>query len=92
LSQNSTENPEEVLWSRVGQEEIQKALESLPEEFRIVIVLCFVEGHSYQEIAEILSVRLGTVKSRIHRGRLILKKHLVEQARQMGLGKPDTKK
>lgn len=82
--QNSSKNPEELLWEKLGEERINKALESLPYEFRLAVVLCFVEGFSYEEIAEILGVRLGTVKSRIHRGRLILKSELLEEAKRLG--------
>src|SRR3972149_1235217 len=85
LAPNRNPDPEESLWSQVGKEQIKKALETLPEEFRLAVVLCFVEGFSYDEIAEILGVRLGTVKSRIHRGRLLLKTQLLNYAQQMGL-------
>lgn len=85
LNPNPGQNPEENLWSNLREEQIKKALESLPEEFRLAVVLCFVEGFSYEEIADILGVRLGTVKSRIHRGRLLLKAQLLDYAQKMGL-------
>ena len=87
LLANRNPNPEEALWSQVGEEQIKKALDALPEDFRLAVVLCFVEGFSYDEISEILGLRLGTVKSRIHRGRLILKSQLLDYARELGLVK-----
>ena len=80
-------SPEDSLWAQLGEEQIRKALEGLPEDFRLAVVLCFVEGYSYDEIADILGVRLGTVKSRIHRGRLLLKARLLEYAQKLGLVK-----
>lgn len=58
-------------------ETIQKALNKLPEEFRMAIVLCDVEGFSYQEISEIMECPVGTVRSRISRGRQLLAEDLV---------------
>ena len=57
-------------------ETIQKALLRLPEEFRAAVVLCDVQGFSYEEISNILQCSLGTVRSRIHRGRRQLREHL----------------
>ena len=59
-------------------EDIANALARLPEDFRSAVVLCDVDGFSYSEIAEILGVPVGTVRSRIHRGRSRLRKHLEE--------------
>ena len=55
---------------------IQKALLRLPEEFRAAVVLCDVQGFSYEEISNILQCSLGTVRSRIHRGRRQLREYL----------------
>jgi len=85
LTLGGNPDPEEAFWSQMGEEHIRKALESLPEEFRLTVTLCFVEGFSYEEIADILGVRLGTVKSRIHRGRLLLKTLLLDYAQALGL-------
>lgn len=56
--------------------EVQAALEALPPEFRAAVVLCDIEGLSYEEIAATLGVKLGTVRSRIHRGRAHLREAL----------------
>lgn len=59
-------------------EDIVSAIDSLPEEFRDAVVLCDVQGFSYADIASILDIPIGTVRSRIHRGRLILRNLLAE--------------
>ena len=56
--------------------DVQQALARLPEEYRVAVVLCDVVGLSYQEIGESLDVPVGTVRSRIHRGRALLRKAL----------------
>jgi RNA polymerase sigma-70 factor (ECF subfamily) len=66
-------------------DDIIKALENVPEQFRIAVLLSDVEGFSYQEISEILSISVGTVKSRIFRGRKILQKQLWDFAKQRGI-------
>lgn len=66
-------NPEEIYHdSRLGPD-LQAALDSLPPEFRAAVVLCDIEGLSYEEIGATLGVKLGTVRSRIHRGRQALR-------------------
>lgn len=74
----------EVL-DRIPDEEVQRALEALPEGFRMAVLLADVEGFSYKEIAEILDVPIGTVMSRLHRGRRALEKALWETVRERGL-------
>ncbi len=64
--------------------DVEAALASLPEEFRAAVVLCDVEGLSYDEIADVLGVKLGTVRSRIHRGRTMLRKALSHRAPGVG--------
>ncbi|BBY02057.1 ECF RNA polymerase sigma factor SigE [Mycobacterium seoulense] len=69
-------NPEEIYHdSRLGPD-LQAALDSLPPEFRAAVVLCDIEGLSYEEIGATLGVKLGTVRSRIHRGRQALRDYL----------------
>jgi RNA polymerase sigma-70 factor, ECF subfamily len=57
-------------------ETVQEAIEKLPEKYRSVIVLKYIEDLSLQEISEILELPIGTVKTRLHRGREALRKHL----------------
>ena len=70
--------------------ELKEALESLPEAFRLAVVLADVEGFSYSEIAEITDVPKGTVMSRIHRGRKALEKALLPYAQARGLTEVST--
>jgi RNA polymerase sigma factor (sigma-70 family) len=65
-------------------DDIETALAELPPDFRAAVVLCDVEGLSYQEIAEILRANLGTVRSRIHRGRAMLRRSLAHRAPTAG--------
>lgn len=65
--------------------EIQKALMALPEEFRLAVLLCDVEDFSYREIADIMDCPVGTVMSRLHRGRRLLQGALAEHARRAGI-------
>jgi RNA polymerase sigma-70 factor (ECF subfamily) len=62
-------------------EPIQAALQALPEEFRTVVILADIEDMSYEEISITLSCPIGTVRSRLHRGRAILKDRLKSYAR-----------
>ena len=64
---------------RTFDDDIETALATLPPDFRAAVVLCDVEGLSYEEIAEILDAKLGTVRSRIHRGRGMLRKALAHR-------------
>jgi RNA polymerase sigma-70 factor, ECF subfamily len=66
-------------------DDIIEALEEVPDQFRIAVLLSDVEGFSYQEISEILNISVGTVKSRIFRGRKILQKQLWDFAKQRGI-------
>jgi RNA polymerase sigma-70 factor, ECF subfamily len=66
-------------------EEVKNAIESLPETFRIPVLLSDVEGFSYKEIAEMIEVPIGTVMSRLHRGRKAMQKMLYEYAKERGL-------
>lgn len=66
-------------------DEVKNALESLPEDFRIPVLLSDVDGFSYKEISEMLEIPIGTVMSRLHRGRKAMQKMLYEYARERGL-------
>ncbi len=76
---------EEEVLDRFTEAEVKDAIESLPEQFRLAVLLGDVEGFSYKEIAEILDIPIGTVMSRLHRGRRALQKRLYEFGRQRGL-------
>jgi RNA polymerase sigma-70 factor, ECF subfamily len=76
---------EEELFDRITDDDVKQAIESLPESFRIAVLLADVEGFSYKEIAEITDVPIGTVMSRIHRGRRALQKALAGSAVAQGL-------
>jgi RNA polymerase sigma-70 factor (ECF subfamily) len=65
-------------------DDVERALQALPPDFRAAVVLCDVEGLSYEEIAEILGAKLGTVRSRIHRGRALLRRALAHRAPTSG--------
>ncbi len=66
-------------------EDVQEALAGLPDQFRMAVLLADVEGFSYKEIAEILDVPIGTVMSRLHRGRRALERRLWDVMRERGL-------
>lgn len=69
-------DPEQIYHDARLDPDLQAALDSLPPEFRAAVVLCDIEGLSYEEIGATLGVKLGTVRSRIHRGRQALRDHL----------------
>ena len=75
--QPTSEEPEREVLARLADEDIIQALEELPVPFRQVVLLADVEGFSYKEIAEILDIKIGTVMSRLHRGRRRLQKALL---------------
>jgi RNA polymerase sigma-70 factor (ECF subfamily) len=81
---------EEELFDHLTSDEIKEALESLPEQFRMAVLLADVEGFAYKEIAEILDIPIGTVMSRLHRGRKGLQKQLYEFGKQRGLVPDET--
>ena len=74
----------EVL-DRIPDQAVKEALESLPENFRLPVLLADVEGFSYKEIADIMETPIGTVMSRLHRGRKALQKALWDTAKERGL-------
>jgi RNA polymerase sigma-70 factor (ECF subfamily) len=82
---------EDELLERITDDEVKRAIESLPDAFRIAVLLADVEGFSYKEIADITDVPIGTVMSRIHRGRRALQKALLDYAEARGLVTADTR-
>jgi RNA polymerase sigma-70 factor (ECF subfamily) len=86
LGGTATEDSAEAeVLERIPDEDIRGALEALPDGFRMAVWLADVEGFSYKEIAEILDIPIGTVMSRLHRGRRALEKALWERVRERGL-------
>jgi RNA polymerase sigma-70 factor (ECF subfamily) len=76
---------EDAALDRFTDTDVKAAIESLPDTFRMAVLLADVEGFSYKEIAEITDVPIGTVMSRIHRGRKALQKALVDRGSTRGL-------
>jgi RNA polymerase sigma-70 factor (ECF subfamily) len=81
----SGRSAEDEVLDHFTEADVKDAVESLPEQFRLAVLLGDVEGFSYKEIAEILDIPIGTVMSRLHRGRRALQKRLYEFGRQRGL-------
>jgi RNA polymerase sigma-70 factor (ECF subfamily) len=78
------EDPQATFFDRIVDDEVLRALDELPEVFREAVTLSDVEGLSYEEIANVLSVPVGTVKSRLFRGRRMLQSRLYDYAVSMG--------
>ncbi len=76
---------EDEVLDQITEGEVKAAIEALPEQFRMAVLLADVEGFQYKEIAEILDIPIGTVMSRLHRGRRALQKSLFEFGRQRRL-------
>lgn len=79
------EDPASLVLGKLETEQVSVAIAALPEEFRVVCTLYFVEDLAYQEIAGILDCPVGTVRSRLHRGRRLLQKALWHVAREHGI-------
>jgi len=80
-------DPENEFFSKIFDDDVRTAINELPEDFRFVVILSFLEGFSYQEIADITGLQIGTVKSRLHRGRKLLQKGLWDYALRNGFVK-----
>lgn len=81
--QVTTDLRTEIFKNMVG-DEVSSALKKLPVDFRLIILLCDLEGFSYEEIAKIIDIPIGTVRSRLHRARQLLKEMLTQYAIQQG--------
>ena len=82
----ATESAEAAALEQFVDADVIQALESLPENFRMPVLLADVEGFAYKEIAEMLDIPIGTVMSRLHRGRKALQKKLWHLAEERGIG------
>src|SRR5215475_4566627 len=80
-------DPEQIALLPIVEGEVRKALDALPPEFRLAVVLCDVEEFSYEEIADIMGCPIGTVMSRLHRGRKLLQRALYGHALSIGIVK-----
>jgi RNA polymerase sigma-70 factor (ECF subfamily) len=78
--QAGLENPAQHYDDTHFDADVQRALDALPPDFRAAVVLCDLEGLSYEEIAATLGIKIGTVRSRIHRGRSQLRAALAHRA------------
>ncbi len=79
-----TSDLEDKMFRELIDDDISKALNDIPEDFRTVVLLCDVEDFTYEEIANMLDVPIGTIRSRLHRGRNLLKAQLLEYAQKRG--------
>ena len=79
-----TAAPDTQVMDGLFDDDVEAALAELPPDFRAAVVLCDIEGLSYEEIADVLGLKLGTVRSRIHRGRTMLRKALAHRAPSAG--------
>jgi RNA polymerase sigma-70 factor (ECF subfamily) len=78
-------DPASAIMDQLDTEQVSEALEALPTEYRVVATLYFIEDFSYQQIAEVLECPVGTVRSRLHRGRRLLQKALWDVAVERGI-------
>ena len=78
-------DPAAAIMERLDTEQVAEALESLPTEYRVVATLYFIEDFSYQQIADVVGCPVGTVRSRLHRGRRMLQKALWHIAQERGI-------
>lgn len=77
-------SPEEEILENVLDEDVQRALDDLPPDYRMAVILADLEGFSYKEIADILDLPLGTVMSRLYRGRKLLESAMLTYAKEHG--------
>ena len=84
-SKSPFENPDLALANRILDQDLKKSIDRLPDEFRLAVILSDVQNFSYQEIADILEIPIGTVRSRIWRGRRLLQQVLWKQAVEAGI-------
>lgn len=88
--QGVTKSAEAEAIDHLPDSDVKDALQSIPEDFRLAVYLADVEGFAYQEIADIMKTPVGTVMSRLHRGRRLLRERLADYARDRGITVADT--
>ncbi|PTM08522.1 MAG: RNA polymerase subunit sigma [Bacteroidetes bacterium] len=79
-----TSDLERKMFRELIDDDLAKALDDIPEDFRTVVLLCDVEDFTYEEISNMLDVPIGTIRSRLHRGRNLLKAQLMDYAKERG--------
>ncbi|MBX2991581.1 MAG: sigma-70 family RNA polymerase sigma factor [Bacteroidetes bacterium] len=79
-----TSDLQESVFKNLLEDEVAVAIAELPEDFRTVVILCDIEELTYEEVAEFIDCPIGTVRSRLHRGRKLLRARLTEYARKRG--------
>jgi RNA polymerase sigma-70 factor (ECF subfamily) len=84
VESSDNENLEKKIFSGILDDEVSDALDSLPPDFKTVVILCDIENLTYEEIAEFIDIPVGTVRSRLHRGRKMLQSKLFDYAKQKG--------
>jgi RNA polymerase sigma-70 factor (ECF subfamily) len=90
-SARDKQSPDQAMLAASVSDDVQRALDQLPDDFRTAVILCDMQGLSYKEIAEIMETPVGTVMSRLFRGRKLLAASLREFAVAEGYVKPDDK-
>ena len=86
-SMRQLRDPEQIALLPIVEGEVQRALDALPTDFRLAVILCDVEELSYEEIAQVMGCPIGTVMSRLHRGRKLLQRSLYNHALELGIVK-----
>ncbi len=84
-----TNDLQEKIFGNLFEDEVAKALQELPEDFRTVVILCDIEEYTYEEIADFIEIPIGTVRSRLHRGRKMLRSMLRDYALKRGFKNDD---
>lgn len=77
-------NVQETLFGNLLDDQVAKAIAELPDDFRTIVILCDIEELTYEEVAEFIDCPIGTVRSRLHRGRKLLRAKLLEYAKKRG--------
>jgi RNA polymerase sigma-70 factor, ECF subfamily len=86
----ASRSAEDQLFDVLADDDVKQALDDLPENFRLPVLLADVEGFTYREIAEMLEIPIGTVMSRLHRGRKAMQKSLYDYAEARGFVPPES--